>query len=137
MNDLQQSNSIRIKLSLPLQIMTQLFVVGHEFKCRQRKGKKDRRAFFFYIQIRKTILLPLTHRHVIRLSGFFPFLVLFSSPFTLKTTKFCFLMRKKGQKTSGILQYKYNEKQYNVLKQSTFNNTGISSGTIWKRSYQT
>ena len=79
--------------------MTQLFVVGHEFKCRQRKGKKDRRAFFFYIQIRKTILLPLTHRHVIRLSGFFPFLVLFSSPFTLKTTKFCFFVRKNGKKT--------------------------------------
>ena len=85
MNDLQQSHSIRIKLSLPLEIMTQLFVVRrHEIKYRQRKGKKDRRAFFFYIQIRKTILLPLTHWHVIRLSGFFTFLVLFSSPFTLR-----------------------------------------------------
>ena len=47
MNDLQQSNPIRIKLSLPLEIMTQLFVVGHEIKYRQRKGKKYRRAFFF------------------------------------------------------------------------------------------
>ena len=84
MNDLQQSNSIRIKLSLPLEIMTQLFVLEHEIKCRQRKGKKDRRAFFFYIQIRKTILLPLTHWHVIRLSGFFTFLISFSSPFTLR-----------------------------------------------------
>ena len=117
MNDLQQSNSIRIKLSLPLEIMTQLFVVGHEIKYRQRKGKKDRRAFFFYIQIRKTILLPLTHWHVIRLSGFFPFLVLFSSPFTfetLKTTKFCVFMRKPSAFHSTLLQER--KKICDVLK---------------------
>ena len=40
------------------------------------------------------------------LSGFFPFLVLFSSPFTfeiLQTTKFCVLMRKKGRKENPLL----------------------------------
>jgi hypothetical protein len=40
------------------------------------------------------------------LSGFFPFLVLFSSPFTfeiLQTTKFCIFMRKKGRKENPLL----------------------------------
>ena len=125
MNDLQQSNPIRIKLSLPLEIMTQLFVVGHEIKYRQRKGKKYRRAFFFYIQIRKTIRLPLTHWHVMGLSGFFPFLVLFSSAFTfeiLQTTKFCVLMRKKGRKENPLLfiqpSYKKGKRSATRLKKA-------------------
>ena len=107
MNDLQQSNPIRIKLSLPLEIMTQLFVVGHEIKYRQRKGKKYRRAFFFFYKDKEDNSFAthsLTCHGLVRIF-FIPSFIFFSFHVrNLANNKvLCSYMRKKGRKENPLL----------------------------------